>query len=310
MENSQFIQHRARDDFNRARSKATITQLLSALTPERQRLLALEDVRNLLKPHSETYKGMQAVPIDKIVGSEGRYKDFTSAFLPKREFIRGRWESVDRAHISDVILPPIKLYEIGGVYFVRDGNHRVSVARMQGTEMIDAEVIELDTEISLEPGITNEELKRRVIEYEKRQVFDETGLSRVIPEDEIMFTEPGRYIELLRHIKGHKYFLNQDREEEIPFIEAASSWYRNLYRPIIRIIREENILTRFPGRTHSDLYMWVVKHWDELKKKYGNDFSLKTATLDFSEKYGTSIKQQIKNFLLSLLKSLLPRKRA
>lgn len=310
MENSQYVQHRAREDFNKARSKATISQLLSALTPERQRLLALEDVRNLLKPHSETYKGMQAVPIDKIVGSEGRYKDFTSAFLPKREFIRGRWESVDRAHISDVILPPIKLYEIGGVYFVRDGNHRVSVARMQGTEMIDAEVIELDTEISLEPGITNEELKRRVIDYEKRQVFDETGLSQAIPEGEIMFTEPGRYIELLRHIQGHKYFLNQDREEEMPFLEAASSWYRNLYRPIIRIIREENILTRFPGRTHSDLYMWVVKHWDELKKKYGNDFSLKTAALDFSEKYGTSIGQQVKNFLLSLLKSLFRRNRA
>jgi hypothetical protein len=217
---------------------------------------------------------------------------------------------VDRAHISDVILPPIKLYEIGGVYFVRDGNHRVSVARMQGTEMIDAEVIELDTEITITPGMTNEDLKRAVIDYEKHQVFEDTGLKKVIPEGEIIFTEPGRYVELLRHIQGHKYFLNQDREEEIPFLEAAKSWYRNLYRPIIRIIREENILVRFPGRTHSDLYMWVIKHWDELKKKYGNDFSLKIAALDFSEKFGKSVMQQVKEFLVSLLKAVLRRNRA
>jgi hypothetical protein len=299
MQNSPHVHQQARDDFNKARSKATINQLLSALTSERQRLLSLEDVKNLLKPHSEIYKGMQTVPINKIVGSEGRYKDFTSAFLPKREFIRGRWESVDRAHISDVILPPIKLYEIGGVYFVRDGNHRVSVARMQGTEMIDAEVIELDTEITITPGMTNEDLKRAVIDYEKHQVFEDTGLKKVIPEGEIIFTEPGRYVELLRHIQGHKYFLN-----------PAKSWYRNLYRPIIRIIREENILVRFPGRTHSDLYMWVIKHWDELKKKYGNDFSLKIAALDFSEKFGKSVMQQVKEFLVSLLKAVLRRNRA
>src|SRR6056297_2848886 len=169
MQNNSFVHSQARDDFNKARSKATISQLLNALTPDRQRLLSLEDVRNLLKPKSEVYKGMQTVPIEKIIGSEGRYKDFTSAFLPKRDFIRGRWESVDRAHLSDVILPPIKLYEIGGVYFVRDGNHRVSVAKMQGTQHIDAEVIELDTEIDIEPGMNTRELKNAVIEYEKQK---------------------------------------------------------------------------------------------------------------------------------------------
>jgi hypothetical protein len=307
MQNSYYVQQQARDDFNKARSKATISQLLSALTPERQRLLSLENVKNLLKPHTESYKGMQTVPINKIVGSEGRYKDFTSAFLPKRDFSRGRWESVDRAHLTDVILPPIKLYEIGGVYFVRDGNHRVSVARMQGREMIDAEVIELDTEISITPGMTNEDLKREVIAYEKHQIFEDTRLREVVPEGEIDFTEPGRYEELLRHIQGHKYFLNQDREEEIPFLEAAQSWYRNLYRPIIRIIREENILSRFPGRTHSDLYMWIIKHWDELKKKYGNDFSLKIAALDFSQKYGKSMKHQVRDFIASVLRALFRR---
>jgi len=302
MQNNSFVHSQARDDFNKARSKATISQLLNALTPDRQRLLSLEDVRNLLKPKSEVYKGMQTVPIEKIIGSEGRYKDFTSAFLPKRDFIRGRWESVDRAHLSDVILPAIKLYEIGGVYFVRDGNHRVSVARMQGVEAIDAEVIELDSEIEMQPGMTVHDLKNAVVEYEKQKVFSDTQLDSIIPPEEIVFSETGRYVEMLRHIQGHKYFLNQGRNTEIEFLQAAASWYNNLYKPIIRIIEQENIISRFPGRTMSDLYMWIIKHWDGLKNKYGNNFSLKMAALDYSEKYGTSLWEQFKSFIKALFK--------
>jgi hypothetical protein len=130
-------------------------------------------------------------------------------------------------------LPAIKLYEIGGVYFVRDGNHRVSVARMQGVEAIDAEVIELDSEIDMQPGMTVNELKNAVVDYEKQKVFSDTELDSIIPPEEIVFSEPGRYVEMLRHIQGHKYFLNQGRETEIDFLQAASSWYNNLYKPII-----------------------------------------------------------------------------
>ncbi|MGC9312143.1 MAG: transcriptional regulator [Sediminispirochaetaceae bacterium] len=301
-QNNIYIQNKARDDFNRARSRATISQLLFSLTPERQRLLSLEDVKNLLRPKSESYKGIQVVPIEKVVGSEGRYNDFTKAFLPKRDFIRGRWESIDRAHLSDVTLPAVKLYEIGGVYFVRDGNHRVSVAKMQGVEAVDAEVIELDTEITLKPGMTVSDLKNSVIEYEKKNVFSDTGLDSIIPPEDIVFSEPGRYVEMLRHIQGHKYFLNQKKSGEIPFLEAAASWYNTLYKPIVRIIEQENIMYRFPGRTMSDLYMWIIKHWDGLKRKYGNSFSLQVAARDYSEKYGKGLWEQILNFLKKLFK--------
>lgn len=287
-QNSSLIRSQAREDFNKARSRATVSSILHALTPEKQHLLSLEDVKNLIKPRGQTYRGMQVVDIDRIVGSEGRYKDFNAAFLPKREFIRGRWESVDRAHLASVILPPIKLYEIGGVYFVRDGNHRVSVARSQGVEAIDAEVIELDTELKLEPGMNNNDLKWLVIDYEKERVFSETDIGKAIDKREIHFTETGRWIELLRHIQGHKYFLNQHKEKEIPLVDAAKSWYENLYQPIADIIFRDNILSRFPGRSIGDLYMWIVKHWDSLKKQYGNDFSLAAAVDDYARRYGMS----------------------
>ncbi len=298
--NSNYINYQAREDFNKARSKATISNILNAMTPERQKLLALGDIRKLIKPKSETYIGMKAVDIDFIIGSEGRYNDFNRTFLPKKEFIRNRWESIDKAHLKSVILPPIKLYEIGGSYFVRDGNHRVSVAKLQGVKSIDAEVIRLDTEIPLIPGMTQTEIVKAIIIYEKNHIFLNTELKSIIKFEELTFTAPGRFYEVLRHIQGHKYFLNENSETEITFIIAGISWYKNLYIPIINIVREEHILNRFPGRTESDLYMWIIKHWDELKTRNSNNFSLQDAAASFSSEYGKSYKQQFVNFIKKL----------
>ncbi len=296
-ENSHFINFQAREDFNKARSKASISRILNALTPEKQDLLSLEDIRSLIKPKSETYLGMKVVEINLIVGSEGRYNDFNRTFLPKREFIRNRWENVDKAHLKAIILPPIKLYQIGGAYFVRDGNHRVSVAKLKGVMSIDAEVIRLDTEIPLGPELTRSEIEKEIIKYEKDRVFTKTELSKVINPNYIDFTATGRFYEILRHIQGHKYFLNENKTYEIPFIAAGISWYKNLYEPIVSIVRAEHILVRFPGRTEGDLYMWIIKHWDELKNRNGDDFSLQDAAVNFSTKYGKSYFQQFINLL-------------
>ncbi len=295
--NSHFINFQAREDFNKARSRASISRILNALTPEKQDLLSLEDIRNLIKPKSETYLGMKVIEIDLIVGSEGRYKDFNRTFLPKREFIRNRWENVDKAHLKSIILPPIKLYEIGGAYFVRDGNHRVSVAKLKGVLSIDAEVIRLDTEIPLGPELTRSEIEKAIIKYEKKRVFDNTELGKIINPGELDFTATGRFYEILRHIQGHKYFLNEEKKEEIPFIDAGLSWYKNLYKPIVRIVRDEHILVRFSGRTEGDLYMWIIKHWDELKERNNDDFSLQDAAVSFSSRYGKSYFQQFLNLL-------------
>ena len=80
----------------------------------------------------------------QIVGSVGRYNDFDRVFLPRRRALRERWASIDSAHIKEINLPAIEVYKVGSVYFVLDGNHRVSVARERGQEYIDAMVIELE----------------------------------------------------------------------------------------------------------------------------------------------------------------------
>jgi len=281
------ITQQAYADFSRARGKAMLSQIQNFLNTDRDKLLSFNDVKGILKPKNEVYMGSQTVPIKMIVGSEGRYHDFNKYFLPRKEHLRHRWQRIDEAHIKDIILPPILLYEIGGVYFVRDGNHRVSVAKMQGVEFIDAEVISLTTEMNINPSMTTDELTAELIEYEKNIFYTETLFGDLTDHWDMTFSAPGRYDVIYNHILVHKYYLNEDIEEEIHFNNALVSWYNNVYNPVIKIIREQWLLANFPGRTEADLYVWIIKHWDFLKKKYGT-YPLTKAAGDFSKKYGQS----------------------
>jgi hypothetical protein len=277
----------AEEDFSRARARAVFSRIRHFLDHKKNDLLSFEDIKDILKPKNEIYQGMQTVPINLIVGSEGRYRDFNKYFLPNAEHLRNRWQRVDEARLQDIVLPPIKLYEIGGVYFVRDGNHRVSVARTQGGEMIDAEVTSLSSEVALSPAMTIDDLRGAVLRYEKKLFYEKTDFERLTGGGDLDFSIPGQYDVIYHHILEHKYYINQNRKGEIALDAAIASWYQNVYQPIIEIIRTEKLGFRFPNRTESDLYVWLVGHWDLLKKKYGV-YSLSGAARDFSDRYGRS----------------------
>jgi hypothetical protein len=299
---SNWYENLATEDFSRARTREFLSRVGGLLDPNKGRdsLLSLDEVKSILRPGGETYEGLKAVPLELIVGSEGRYRDFNRHFLPRHDYMRSRWVRVDLAHYTDVPLPPVRLYEIGGVYFVRDGNHRVSVAKMKGQYSLDAEVSSLDAEVRIKPGMTMEELKHEVVGYEKRKFYDSTNFGKLTGDDSLEFTSPGRYEEILEHILVHKYFINQKRTGEIPFEEALYSWYENVYRPIVASIEELGLLSRFPGRTASDLYVYIVKYWDELKKKYGLSYPVSDAAKGFSELYGQERHPKIKAFMRKL----------
>ncbi|MCX8012846.1 MAG: transcriptional regulator [Rectinema sp.] len=274
---------RAEADFNRARIYARLANLVGMAKPSIRELMPFEEAKRILKPKSESYRGLVTVPLDHIVGSEGRYRDFTRFFFPKKEHLKTRWTSIDSLHYRDIILPPVLLYEMGGIYFVRDGNHRVSVARTLGQQYIDAEVISLQSEISLSPDMTVEDIKRAVISYEKNNFYKETNYPHVTGADDLDFSEPGRYDTIREHVYVHKYFLNQHRTEEIPFYQALYSWHENVYLPICDAIDAENLLSLFPGRTTSDLYLYLVAHWDELKRRYGQPVDIGEAAESFRQ---------------------------
>lgn len=291
-----YLSTQTAEDFNKARNKALFNEIQHFLNHDETKLISLSDLKKILKPKNEVYKGMQTIPINLIVGSEGRYNDFDNHFFPKNNFLKERWQNVDKAHLQDIILPPIQVYELGGLYFVRDGNHRVSVAKMQGIEFIDAEIISLQSEIKLKPGSTISEMKKQVINYEKRVFYTETNFGDLTDYWCLDFTSPGSYDLIYNHILIHKYYINENQEKEIPEQEAIKSWFYNVYVPVIESIEKYNILKNFKGRTKSDLYVFVIQYWDELKKRFGNDYSLEDATLRFKKKYKKSIFKRIKNY--------------
>lgn len=283
------------EDFHKARNKALFNEIQHFLTPEEVNLISLNDVKQMIKPINETYIGMKVIPIDKIVGSEGRYKDFDNHFFPKSSFLKSRWEHVDEAALQDIVLPPIKVYEIAGLYFVRDGNHRVSVAKSRGTEFIDAEVVSLQSEIKLKQTSSMADITRQIINYEKRVFYSETNFGDITEYWCLDFSTPGRYDVIYNHILTHKYYLNQSKENEVSMEEAIISWFENVYLPVVSSIRKKRILKNFPKRTLGDLYVWTVRYWDQLKQKFGNDIQIDDAVETFSKKYKIPFTKRIIN---------------
>jgi hypothetical protein len=103
-------------------------------------LLDLAEVEGTCRVDARCHAGLHTVPIEQIRGSEGRSNDFDRSFYPLQDHCKGRWLRVAQARNGDKVLPPVELVQVGGVYFVRDGHHRISVARALGQLDIEAEV--------------------------------------------------------------------------------------------------------------------------------------------------------------------------
>lgn len=274
----------AQEDFYRARRKALFAQLLALLTRTPNELLSFEQVRAHLNVRGQHYLGHQTVPIAQIVGSEGRYNDFDRQFAPRHEVTKLRWLSINKAHYQDVNLPAVELYKLGDIYFVRDGNHRISVARQQGKLYIDAIVTELEVDVPLEPGLSMRDL---LLKEEYSDFLEWTGLAQLRPEQRIEFSEPGGYLTLVRHINVHRYYLALERGAEVSSAEATASWYDQVYMPVIAVVRESGALQAFPGRTEADLYRWSMDHrWYLRERNGGTDPGPAMTVEDYVHRFG------------------------
>jgi hypothetical protein len=276
---SGFIARSAEADYWRARRKAFWRMVLSALRGKSNELIPYEEIKDRLRLSSYAYRGMQTIPIDRIVGSVGRFRDFDRAFLPTQTHTRQRWQRVDRAHYRFVNLPPIQVFQVGEVYFVRDGNHRVSVARQQGIEFIDAEVIAVTSPVPVTADVQEKDL---VILGEQTAFLEATRLNELRPESEIAFSLPGHYCTLLEHVSVHRYFMGLEQEREISCGEAVAHWFDTVYLPVVEIIRQQQILKEFPGRTEADLYLWIMDHLHYLRQQYGQ-VDMAEAAEEFAE---------------------------
>lgn len=255
----------AQNEFERARRQAEIDRLGAWLRGRDDRLLPFDTIRRNLRQQSPLYRGIHQVALDEIVGSVGRYDEMTRQFLPLNDSLKNRWvKMVELAQTEG--WPPVELYKVGNVYFVRDGNHRVSAARQLKFPSIEAHVWEYPDDIAIGPKDSLDEVLNR---FRERVFLEKTGLNQRYPDYDIRFTAGGRYPELQAQIEDLRQKLELIDEREVSFEEAADAWYEVVYLPSVQIIRESGLLSAFPGRTEADLFAWMSLHRDRLSEEYG-----------------------------------------
>ncbi|MEZ0397219.1 MAG: universal stress protein [Anaerolineales bacterium] len=260
-----FHYRSALEDFRSARQRAALEAILARLSGRSDELLSYEEVARKLRLGARADRGVQSIPVAAIVGSVGRYTDFTRSFLPRQSTDERRWASV-KAATQETGMPPIEVYKVGEVYFVLDGNHRVSIARQEGMETIDAHVIEVRTPVPLTPDVQPDDL---IIKAEYAEFLEQTRAAELLPGVDLSLTAPGQYARLKEHIDVHRYFMGLDLRRDVSDEEALLDWYETVYRPIVEAIRAHGLLRWFPGRTETDLYLWVSDHRYELQEQLG-----------------------------------------
>jgi dienelactone hydrolase len=270
-------------DWERARRSAFVQDILSVFTQRPADLLPFEEVRRRLRLLNMHYLGVQEVPLANIIGSVGRYRDFTRAFFPRNDDMRDRWRQVSWLAGAGGGLPPVELYKVSQAYFVRDGNHRVSVARQQNVATIQAYVWEYDTRVSLEPDTNINDL---LCKAAHAAFMEQTGLDHLYPDLSIELTHPDGYEELLYDIEAYQRVIARIDEREVPFDEAVMLWYEMRYTPIVEIIRQRAILNEFPGRTEADLYLWLWRSQEELDIRYSHQVLMEDTAGDLAKRFG------------------------
>lgn len=253
-------------DFLRARRRADLRAVMARLSGYDQRLLSYDEVRRRLKAVEGADRVLEDVPLDAIVGSVGRYQDFTREFLPLVDEDSQRWVGVKMAMTGLSGVPPVELYRIGSAYFVKDGNHRVSVARQLGAKTIHAYVTPVHARVPVDSHIDYDEL---ILASEYADFLLETRIDELRPQADLSVTAPGKYPQLLEHIQVHRYFMGIDEDRPIDWEEAVGHWYDTVYLPAARAIADQGLLARFPKRTEADLYLFLAEHRARLEQELG-----------------------------------------
>jgi nucleotide-binding universal stress UspA family protein len=272
-------------DFRSARQKAALEQVLGWIRGEPSDLLSYEQVSKLLRARGESPTILKEIPLDSIVGSVGRYRDFSRSFLPRDEGDESRWARVKSLTEGMDGLPPIEVYQIGESYFVKDGHHRVSVARELGSEVIEAYVTPVQTRVQLQPEDDPSDI---ILKAEAVEFLEKTRMDEIRPDARLELTEAGCYLQLEQDLRLHHENLTRDREEDVAWEQAVGHWFEHVYMPVARVIHSHGMLRDFPGRTETDLYLWLRSRQAELKQHLGWDVTPDQAADDLAEMASTT----------------------
>jgi hypothetical protein len=245
----------AQHDFARARRSRMLADLGRRLRFEPDDvgyILPFEEVVEALGRVSENDLGLQTIPLDSIVGTVDRTKDFDRAFRPTSPRLRARWQRIAEAQRRGESFPPISVFRVGELHFVRDGHHRVSVARSLGRDDIDAYVTEVHTRVGLGGDVRLSDLPVKGHErlFRERVPLDAERRTQIKPSD------PWDYGVLAEGVEAWGCRAMQNRRTFMDRAEIARLWFDEDYAPVTAMLDEAELVER--GETPTDAYMRVV----------------------------------------------------
>lgn len=245
----------AQFDFGRARRRRALARLSSRLRREPGDvfvILPFEEVVEALGRVGERSLGLQSVELDSIVGTVDRGREFDRAFRPVSGRVRMRWERIAEAQRRGESMPPVDLYRIGEVHFVRDGHHRVSVARALGLDTIDGYVTEVQTRVGADRDIRLSDLP---LKSHERLFFERVPLP-VEARSRIQVADPERDLGALAEgVEAWGFRLIRDRGEPMSRKEVAAAWLGEEYEPVVEMLEEADLIG---DQTETEAYMRVA----------------------------------------------------
>ena len=230
----------AESDFMRVRRHQALSALAARLrnaTDDVVQSMSFDEVVEALGRRGERFVGTKVIPLDAIVGSVDKVRDFDRRFRPTSGRSRERWERLPRASRTGEIIPPIDVYQVGDSYFVRDGHHRVSVARSLRLKVIEASVTAIDTfltpvDIGARADLERKFWRRLMLE---RVPFTGEARAAVAVDDPFDYGVIAETVEAwaarTMHVEG-AYF---DKAT------MASRWYAEEFRPVVDMIEEAGV---------------------------------------------------------------------
>jgi hypothetical protein len=254
-----FTAQDAQTDFSRARRRQLLSRLADRLRREPDDvnvILPFDEVVEAVGRRSERRLGLQAIELDSIVGTVDRSREFDRSFRPTSRRLRQRWERINKAMRQGESLPPTDVYRIGELHFVRDGHHRVSVARALGMEVIDAYVTEIITAVGAEREIRLRDLALK----SHQRLFRERVPLPAAARERIQLPKGTDYAELAEAVEAWGFRAMQASGEFMTRDEVAEAWFRDEYEPVVEVMREADLLGR---GTEAEAYMRIValRYW-------------------------------------------------
>jgi hypothetical protein len=244
----------AQFDFSRARRRRALARLSARLrrADDVNHILPFEEVASALGRVGERRLGLELITLDSIIGTVDRSREFDRDFRPTSPRVRERWQRINLAQRRGEAMPPIDVYRIGELHFVKDGHHRVSVARALGHRDINAYVTEVLTQVGADRAIRLRDLP---LKSHQRLFFERVPLPDEARQ-RIHLSDEWRYAALAEAVEAWGFRASQARKEELSRREVAESWFREEYEPVVEMLREAQLVPK--GVSDTEAYMKVA----------------------------------------------------